>query len=78
MADWQVLDCKLTKEFIFSDFKAALEFVDKVGKLAEALNHHPDILLHSYKKARIMLFTHSENRVSEKDRELASQIDKLQ
>jgi 4a-hydroxytetrahydrobiopterin dehydratase len=74
---WQTIEGKLTKEFSFQNFTEALAFVNKVGKLAEGLNHHPDILMHSYKKVRIMLFTHSENKISDKDYELAEMIDDM-
>ncbi len=77
MAGWQIFDGKLTKEFIFSGFNQALDFVNRVGELSESVNHHPDIFLHSYKKVRITLFTHSENRISEKDHQLAEKIDAI-
>ncbi len=77
MGEWQIIEGKLTKELTFKDFKSALGFVNKVAQLAEELNHHPDILIHSYKNVRIILFTHSENKITEQDRELSSRIDLL-
>lgn len=73
---WNEIDNKLTKEFTFSDFKSALGFVNKVGELAEATNHHPDIEL-SWGKVKILLTTHNEKKVTQKDRELAQEIDKI-
>jgi 4a-hydroxytetrahydrobiopterin dehydratase len=67
----------LTKEFTFDNFIHALDFVNKIKPLAEEMNHHPDILIHSYKKVKIMLFTHSENKITEKDHELAEKIDSI-
>ncbi len=73
---WQEAGNKLVREFSFPDFKSALEFVNKVGGLAEDANHHPDIYL-TWGKARIELTTHSEGKVTDKDRHLASRIDAL-
>lgn len=70
-------DKKLEKEFIFSNFVESVEFVDKIVPLAQAADHHPDILIHSYKKVKVMLFTHSENKITEKDYDLAKKIDGL-
>jgi len=41
------------------------------------MDHHPDIFIHSYKKVKIYLFTHSENKITEKDYLLARKIDEL-
>jgi len=41
------------------------------------LDHHPDVLVHSYKKVKIMLKTHSEGKITDKDYELADLIDGL-
>lgn len=73
---WQEQNNKLTKEFVFKDFKEALAFVDQVGELAEKLNHHPDIQL-SWGKVAVTLQTHSEGKVTAKDRELAQGIDAI-
>jgi 4a-hydroxytetrahydrobiopterin dehydratase len=59
-----------------SGFSAALAFTNKVGQLAEAQGHHPDILL-SWGKAEITTWTHSINGLSESDFILAAKIDKL-
>lgn len=71
---WQEEDNNLSKEFKFADFKSALDFVNKVGELAEKANHHPDIEL-SWGRVKISLTTHSKNRVTNKDHELAKEID---
>jgi len=67
----------LVKEFSFPDFKTALTFVNKVGELAEAANHHPDINL-SWGKVLISLSTHDEGGITEKDRRLAKDIDGIE
>jgi 4a-hydroxytetrahydrobiopterin dehydratase len=75
--DWQHEDDTLVREFRFPDFAAALWFVNRVGELAEARNHHPDILLHGYNNVRLTLSTHSAGGVTEADHELAAAIDGL-
>ena len=57
------------------DFKSALEFVNKVGAEAESMDHHPDILMHSWNKVKISVSTHSEGGVTEKDFKLAGKIE---
>lgn len=74
---WNAINNKLQKEFTFSNFIEAVQFVNKIVPLAEKANHHPDILIHFYKKVRIELFTHSEGKITDKDYQLAGEIDKL-
>jgi 4a-hydroxytetrahydrobiopterin dehydratase len=73
---WKEENDSLTQEFKFPDFKAALAFVNKVGEIAEKMNHHPDIEL-GWGRVKISLTTHSENSLTEKDRQLAKTIDSL-
>ena len=75
--DWNKETEKITKEFTFNNFKEALGFVNQVGELAEGMDHHPDILIHSYKKVSISLTSHSEGKITDKDHKLASKIDAL-
>jgi 4a-hydroxytetrahydrobiopterin dehydratase len=77
MAKWIKENEQLTKEFSFKNFVEAVSFVNSVAGLAEKNNHHPDILIYSYKNVRLTLSTHSEGKVTEKDYHLAEQIDKL-
>lgn len=67
----------LEKEFTLKNFTDALGFVNKIGIEAEKLDHHPDILIHSYKKVKITLTTHSKGKVTEKDYQLAKIINNL-
>lgn len=74
---WTVYDEKsLVKEYKFKNFKSALEFINKVGKLAESEGHHPDIYLHDWNKVKLTLTTHAIGGLSENDFILASKIDK--
>ena len=74
---WNEENNVLVREFKFADFQAALEFVNKVGALAEEVNHHPDIEL-GWGKVKIKLTTHSAGKVTDKDHELAKKIDAIQ
>lgn len=66
----------LIKVFSFKDFKSALEFVNKVGAVAEKANHHPDINL-GWGYVKVWLTTHSKHAITDKDHELATAIDNL-
>ena len=66
----------LQREFRFPDFKQALDFVNRVGALAEEQVHHPDILL-AWGKAEIMLWTHKIDGLTESDFIMAAKIDRI-
>ena len=68
---------EITSEREFADFAAAIAFVDRVAELAEAADHHPDILVHGWSKVRLVLSTHSQGGVTEADLALAAQLDAL-
>jgi 4a-hydroxytetrahydrobiopterin dehydratase len=75
--DWKVLnEQRLEKQFKFRDFRDALEFVNRVGEVAENQNHHPDIYF-TYGEARIQIWTHSAQGLTENDFILAAKIDDL-
>lgn len=78
--DWEYWETNggghLGKTFRFPDFKTALAFVDKVGAIAEAENHHPAIQLR-WGWVRIITWTHAINGLSESDFILASKIDNI-
>ena len=75
---WRVLgDQKLEKEFKFPDFRKALDFVNRIGEIAEQQNHHPDIYF-TWGQARIQIWTHKINGLTESDFVLAAKIDETQ
>ncbi len=76
--EWDVIENKkLQREFKFNNFTEALEFINKVGKIAESENHHPDIFLHNWNKVVITLWTHKIKGLFLNDFILASKIDEL-
>lgn len=75
--DWELINekpMKIQRKFAFKNFMEALNFVNKVGRLAESEDHHPDIFIHNYKKVDITLSTHSIGGLSENDFIMASKI----
>lgn len=67
---------KIKREFKFKDFAQALEFVNKVGKIAQQEGHHPNICF-TWGKVEITLWTHAVGGLSENDFILAAKIDYL-
>ena len=76
-AQWKIVnEHHIARTFPFPDFKQALDFVNRVGALAEEQGHHPDILL-AWGKAEITLWTHKVDGLSESDFIMAAKIDQL-
>jgi 4a-hydroxytetrahydrobiopterin dehydratase len=61
----------------FADFAEALAFVNRVGEVAEAEDHHPDIRIHGYRNVDLELSTHSIGGLSQNDFFMAAKIDQL-
>lgn len=76
LPEWELQDDFITKEYEFDDFKGALEFVNQVGALAEAADHHPDIIF-GFGYAEVAITSHDDGGLTEKDFELAAKIDAL-
>ena len=74
---WKFTNDKIEKEYELKDFGEALGFVNKVGHIAEGMDHHPDILMHSWNKVKISVSTHSENGITKKDFDLANKIESI-
>jgi 4a-hydroxytetrahydrobiopterin dehydratase len=74
--DWQEVDGALQRTFELESFPAALDFVNRVGALAEAEDHHPDIAV-SYREVTLRWWTHTAGGITDKDRELAAKTDEL-
>jgi 4a-hydroxytetrahydrobiopterin dehydratase len=73
---WDQDGNQIRKTYQLESFPAALVFVNTVGHLAEAADHHPDILV-QYRKVTLTLSTHSAGGLTDKDFDLATQIDGL-
>jgi 4a-hydroxytetrahydrobiopterin dehydratase len=66
----------LERELTYPDFRQALDFTNKIGELAEAEGHHPDIYL-SWGKLGIKIWTHKIDGLTESDFILAAKINLL-
>jgi 4a-hydroxytetrahydrobiopterin dehydratase len=74
---WEVVEeHHLKKVFRFDNFREALDFVNRVGELAEEQAHHPDISF-GWGRAEITIFTHKIDGLTESDFILAAKVDRL-
>ena len=74
---WRVVeDHHLSARFEFKDFVQALDFTNRVGAVAEAEGHHPELCL-SWGWVKVKLWTHAIDGLSENDFILAAKIDQL-
>jgi 4a-hydroxytetrahydrobiopterin dehydratase len=73
LAGWERHGDAIRRTFGFPGFREALAFVNRVGALAEAADHHPDIDIR-YSKVTLALSTHDVGGLSARDFELAAQI----
>ena len=74
---WKEENHELTQTFTFKNFIEAWAFMNKVALIAEKMDHHPN-WSNVYNKVEIKLSTHDAgNKITDKDRKLAGEIDKL-
>ena len=73
---WLSATRSIQKEWVFDRFTTALAFFQALGELAEALDHHPDCWS-SYTRMRIQLTTHDAHGLTDKDFQLAAQIERM-
>ena len=77
VSGWDVIrEHHLSKTYTFPDFQKALDFVNRVGAIAEQQGHHPDLHL-SWGKVQIETWTHKIDGLTESDFILASKIDRV-
>jgi 4a-hydroxytetrahydrobiopterin dehydratase len=73
---WQLnKDGHLERLYTFKDFAQALDFVNKVGAVAEAEGHHPDLYL-AWGKCKVEIWTHKISGLTESDFYLAAKADR--
>ena len=73
---WRAVDGHhLEKEYRFPDFAEALAFVNRVGAVAEEQQHHPDLLL-AWGRARVTIWTHKIDGLTESDFVFAAKCDR--
>jgi 4a-hydroxytetrahydrobiopterin dehydratase len=74
--NWSYVDNAIEKNYSFKNFAEALLFINKVGAIAEKLNHHPE-LFNAYNKVKLRLTTHDAHGITQKDFDLAVAVDAL-
>ena len=75
---WSIIeDHHLFRAFRFPDFKTALDFTNRIGRIAEDEGHHPDIAL-GWGKVEVTLWTHSVDGLTRNDFILASKISRAE
>lgn len=76
---WELLaePDRLRKTWVVRNFKAGMQFFEKVTEIAEAEGHHPDLHLVGYRNVSIEIWTHAINGLSLNDFILAARIDQL-
>ena len=74
--DWRAENDRLSKRFEFENFARALEFVNRVGEIAEKHDHHPDIYF-GWGYAEITLTTHDRGGITDFDFAVAREIDEI-
>ncbi|MFP4356521.1 MAG: 4a-hydroxytetrahydrobiopterin dehydratase [Phycisphaerae bacterium] len=75
--DWKVVEeHHIERTFQFDDFQGALDFVNRVGAVAEEEGHHPNISF-TWGKATIKLYTHEMDGLSPNDFIVAAKIDRI-
>ena len=80
LSDWTVdpvdgMD-QLAAEYRFADFAGALEFVGRIGELAEAENHHPKLVL-EWGRVEVRWWTHSIGGLHLNDFIMAARSDRV-
>lgn len=77
MSDWIEENNTMRKTFLFTDFEAAMEFMQKASPLISTLDHHPD-WSNCYNKVHVSLTTHDAGKkITEKDHALAKLLDEV-
>jgi 4a-hydroxytetrahydrobiopterin dehydratase len=76
LSDWTAAGDSIKRRFEFKNFAESLEFVNKVGALAEEADHHPDITF-GWGYVEIEITTHDRGGVTDVDIALAAKIDAI-
>ena len=73
---WDIVEQRLMREFEFDNFLLAKAFVDEISMLSEDANHHPEIHF-GWGYVVIELYTHEEEKITDKDLSLAHRINQI-
>ncbi|MGB5107113.1 MAG: 4a-hydroxytetrahydrobiopterin dehydratase [Candidatus Zixiibacteriota bacterium] len=73
---WGYIDGHLRSQFQTLNFSNGVAFINQIARVADELNHHPDVLL-TYPRVTIDIYTHDVGGITEFDFELAKRISAL-
>ena len=68
---------RIRRKWVAKNFVVALDFFNRVGRIAQTENHHPDLHLRGYRNVTIELSTHDLGGLSENDFIVAAKINQL-
>ena len=74
LTGWTLDGNAIRKQFVFTGFPEAVDFVARLVPHAEAADHHPDVLI-NYKRVTLTYTTHSEDGLTQKDFDGAKMAD---
>lgn len=73
---WKEKNGQLNKKFSFKSYKETIDFVNKVAKIAEKQNHHPELIV-KYNSVEINIFDHEKNKISDKCIKFVNSVNSL-
>ena len=74
---WKLVNDSIEKNYKLTNFRQAIEFINKVADVADAENHHPDILLWNWNNVKLTITTHAIGGLSKNDFVLAAHVDQI-
>ena len=74
LESWKIVERELIKVFRFGDYLEGIEFAGRCGKIAEEMNHHPDLLV-QWRKVTVSISTHSAGGLTALDFEFANKVE---
>src|SRR5450755_3180622 len=77
ISGWKKTGNAIARNFQFTNFVAAMDFVNQIAEAAEAVNHHPDIHI-SYNKVTMVLVSHDAGGITQRDIRMAGKINELE
>jgi len=74
--NWEIKDTKLFRKYEFDTFMDAIDFINQVAEIADAMDHHP-LIRNVYNTLEFELWSHDKNAITDSDYSLAEAIETL-
>ncbi len=74
---WELRDNSIARVYEFPSFVSAMDFVNRIARVAEEMNHHPDITI-NYQRVTLVLTSHDSGGITRRDIRLAAKISSLE